>query len=155
MVERNEHGERINPRIYVGSKIVGYLYLGLSMILIVQGIISLLSVYGIIQVMPFSEYLSGPEYIVDAFEGFFLMNIILIFAFAAIGIICTVGILKEQEWGGGISLVLMGLVALTMVVHFIINPGIFGSLNLVLEIIIFGIALFSSMYVIRNFKRFD
>jgi hypothetical protein len=153
--ERDKHGERKKARIYIGSKIVGYLFLVISIILIIQAVLSILSVYGIIQVMPFAEYLSGPLNIVNAFVGFFLMNSILIIAFAAIGIICTVGLLQEQEWGGGISLILMGLVSLTMIMHLVINPGIFGSLNLVLEIIVFGIAVLSSAYLAKNFKRFD
>lgn len=155
MVERDKYGERIKPRVYVGSKIVGYLFLASSAILLVQGILSLLSVYGILQLMPFAEYLSGPSYIVQAFEGFFFIGVITTFAFAAIGVVCTVGILQEQEWGGGISLILMGLVALTMVMHLVINPGIFGSINLVLEIVVFGIAITSCAYIAKNFKRFD
>ncbi|MHA1129779.1 MAG: hypothetical protein ACTSQI_16655 [Candidatus Helarchaeota archaeon] len=155
MTERNEYGERINPRIYMGSKIVGYLFLISAVILVVQAVLSLLSVYGIIQVMPFSEYLSGPSWIVEAFEGFFLMTVITSFAFAAIAIVCYIGILREQEWAGGIALILMGLVAFTMVMHLIINPGLFGSLNMVLEICVFAIALLSTTYIIKNFKRFD
>jgi len=105
--------------------------------------------------MPFSEYLSGPSYIVEAFEGFFLMTVITSLAYAAIGIICFVGLLREQEWAAGISLILMGLVAFTMVMHLVINAGLFGSVNLVLEITVFGIALLSSAYIAKNFKRFD
>ena len=155
MAKRDEHGERINPRIYMGSKIVGYLFLASSVILIVQALLSILSVYGVIQIMPFSEYLSCPSYIVAAFEGFFLMTVITCIAFAAIAIVCYVGINQEQEWAGGIALILMGLVAFTMVMHLIINRGLFGTINMILEITVFAIALLSAMYIIKNFKRFD
>lgn len=154
-VKRDKYGERIKPRIYVGSKIVGYLFLISSIILCIQSILALLSVYGIIEIMPFAEFLSGPSYIVDAFEGFFLMSTLTTLAFASIGIVCFVGIQREQEWAAGISLILMGLIAFTMVMHLIINPGLFGSLNMVLEIVVFGIALLSNAYIAKNFKRFD
>ena len=147
--------ERRKLRVYDGSIIVGYLFLAISVILIIQAILGLLSVYGIIQTMPFSQYLSGPSYIVQAFEGFFLISVIITFAFAAIGVICYVGLIQEQEWGGGISLILMGLVTLTMVLHLVVTPGVFGALNMVLESIVFGIAVLSSVYVIKHFKRLE
>ncbi|MHA1266580.1 MAG: hypothetical protein ACTSRS_15195 [Candidatus Helarchaeota archaeon] len=154
MTQRDRYGERINPRVYTGSKIVGYLYLILAVILVVQSIISILNIYGVISIMPFAELLSGPSYIVQAFEGFFLMIAVMEMAFAAIGLICFIGILREQEWAAGISLVLMGLIALTMLMHLILTPAL-GALNIVLEAITFGIAILSSVYVMKNFKRFD
>ena len=155
MSKKDKYGERINPRIFVGSTIVGYLFLGLALILIIQAILSVLSIYGVITVMPFATLLSGPSYIVQAFEGFLLMIAITEIAFGVVGVVCTVGILQEQEWAAGISLILMGLVALTMVLHLVINPGVFGPANLVLEIIAFAIAVLSSAYIIKHFKRFD
>ncbi|MHA1324625.1 MAG: hypothetical protein ACTSRL_17685 [Candidatus Helarchaeota archaeon] len=154
MTQRDRYGERINPRVYTGSKIVGYLYLILAVILVVQSIISILNIYGVISIMPFAELLSGPSYIVQAFEGLFLMIAVMEMAFAAIGLICFIGILREQEWAAGISLVLMGLIALTMLMHLILTPAL-GALNIVLEAITFGIAILSSVYVMKNFKRFD
>ena len=155
MVERDKYGERIKPRIYVGSKIVGYLFLGLSIILIILAIFSILTVYGIVQIMSFAPLLGGPSYIIEAFRGFFLITSITTIAFATIGFICTIGVLQEQEWAAGISLILMGLIAVTMVMHLVINPGLFGSLGIVLEIVSFGIALLSCVYIAKNFKRFD
>ncbi len=155
MTKKDKFGERINPRIYVGSKIVGYLFLVLSFTLLIQAILSILTVYGVIEVSGFAPLLGGPSYIVDTFKGFFLISALTTIAFAAISVVCTVGILREQEWAAGISLILMGLIAFTMVMHLVINPGVFGDLGLVLEIVAFAIALLSSVYVIKNFKRFD
>ena len=153
--ERNKFGERKKTRVYVGSKIVGYLFLGITAILIVQATLGLLSLFGITTIMPFSVYLTGPAYIVQAFEGFFIISQIITLAFAAIGFVCFVGLLREQEWAAGISLILLGLVAVNMILHLVINPGIFGSLNLILEIIVFGIAAVCIAYIVKNFKRFD
>ncbi len=155
MTKKDKYGERINPRIYIGSKIVGYLFLALALILLIQAIISILTVYGVLQVSGFAPLMGGPSYIVDAFKGFFLISALTTIAFGGIGVVCTVGILQEQEWAAGISLILMGLISFTMVMHLVINPGVFGALNLVLEIIAFGIALLSSVYIIKHFKRFD
>jgi len=153
--ERDKHGERKKARIYIGSKIVGYLFLAVAIILIFQAVLSILNVFGIITIMPFSQYLSGPSYIVQAFEGFFLISVITTLAFAVIAIVCTVGLLQEQEWAAGIALILLGLVGFTMAMHFLINPGVVGSLTLILEIIVFGIVAFSSAYIAKNFKRYD
>jgi hypothetical protein len=153
--ERDKHGERKKARIYVGSKIVGYLFAAIAVILIVQAILNILSAYGILPIGHIFTYLSGPSYIVAAIEGFFLIGVITTIAFAVIAFVCTVGLLQEQEWAAGIALILMGLVAFTMVLHLVINPGLFGSFSLVLEIIVFGIAIMSCAYIAKNFKRYD
>ena len=111
--------------------------------------------YGITTIMPFSVYLTGPSYIVQAFEGFFLTAMILTLSLAAIGFVCFVGLAREQEWAAGISIILLGLIAVTMAGHLVLNPGIFGALNLILEIIVFGIAALSMAYIVKHFKRFD
>ncbi len=152
---RDKQEERKKSRIYVGSTIVSYLFLAIAAILIVQAIINILSAFGILPVGHIFTYLSGPSYIVAAIQGFFIINVIITLAFAVIAIISTVGLLQEQEWAGGIALILMGLIALMMVLHLVINPGIFGSLSLILEIIAFGIAILSSAYLAKNFKRLD
>ncbi len=153
--ERDKFGERKNPRVYGGSAIVGWLFLVIAVILIVQAILNVLSAYGYLPFGHIFTFLSGPSYIVAAIQGFFITSVIMTIAFAVIAIICWVGLLRLQEWAGGISLILMGLVALTMVLHLVINPGIFGSLSLVLEIISFGIAVMCCAYIAKNFKRYD
>ena len=155
MTKRDEHGERKKARIYVGSKIVGYLFLIIAVLLIVKAVLNILSAYGILPMGHIFTYLSGPPTIVAAIEGFFLIGRIMTIAFAVIAIVCTVGLVQEQEWAAGISLILMGLVALTMILDVVVNPGIFGALNLILEFIVFGIAAFSCAYITKNFKRYD
>ncbi|MFX1293364.1 MAG: hypothetical protein ACFFD2_00700 [Promethearchaeota archaeon] len=153
--ERNKFGERKKARIYIGSKIVGWLFLAIAAILVIQAITNILSAYGILPMGHIFTYLSGPSAIVAAVRGFFMTGIILTLAFAVIAIISTLGLLKEQEWAGGISLILMGLIATIMVLHLILTPGMLGPLNLIFDIITFGIAVMSSAYIAKNFKRYD
>jgi len=153
--ERNNYGERKVRLTSTGSKIVGYAFLVIAAILIIEAIINILSAYGILPVGHIFTYLSGPSYIVEAIKGFFIMTVITTIAFGVIAIVATVGLLQEQEWAAGISLILMGLVAFTMVCHLIINPGILGSISLALEIAAFGISLCCAAYLAKNFKRYD
>ena len=153
--ERDKYGERKVRLTNTGSKIIGYSFLVIAVILIVQAIINILSAFGILPVGHIFTLYGAPSYIVEAIEGFFFINVITTLAFAVIAIICTVGLIRMQEWAAGISLVLMGLIAFTMICHLIINPGIFGSLSLVLEIVAFGLSLLCSAYLAKNFKRYD
>jgi len=153
--ERDKHGERKVIITDTGSKLIGYLFLVIAAILILQAVLNILSAYGILPIGHIFMYLSGPSYIVEAIEGFFLINVITTLAFAVIAIVCTVGLLRLQEWAAGISLILMGLIAFTMICHLIINPGLFGSVSLVLEIVAFGISILGSAYLSKNFKRYD
>ena len=153
--ERDTHGERKKARIYMGSTVVGWLFLAIAVILIVQAILNVLSAFGILPVGHIFTYLSGPSAIVAAIQGFFITGIIITLAFAVVAIVSTIGLLQEQEWAGGIALILMGLIATTMFLHLILLQGILGSLSLVFDIAAFGIAVLSSVYIIKNFKRYD
>ncbi|MHA1278414.1 MAG: hypothetical protein ACTSQI_16640 [Candidatus Helarchaeota archaeon] len=153
--EQVKHGERKKARVYMGSTIVGWLFLAIAGILIVQAILNILSAFGILPTGHIFTYLSGPSEIVAAIQSFFITGIVLTLAFAIIAIISTVGLLQEQEWAGGIALILMGLIATTMLLHLILLQGILGSLSLIFDIAAFAIAVLSSVYIAKNFKRFD
>ncbi len=147
--------ERKKARIYVGSKIVSYLFIAVAGILIAEAIINILSAFGILPTGQIFTLLSGPSSVVAAIQGFFIIGVITTIAFAVIALISAIGLAQEQEWAGGIALILLGLIAFTMVLHLVINPGIFGTLSLVLEIAAFGIAVLCSAYLAKNFKRLD
>jgi len=153
--KRDKFGERKVRLTSTGSKLIGYAFLVIAVILILEAIINILSAYGILPVGHIFIYLSGPSYIVEAIKGFFIITVLTTIAFGVIAIISTVGLLQEQEWAAGISLILMGLIAFSMICHLLINPGILGSLSLALEIAAFGISLCCSAYLAKNFKRYD
>ncbi|MFX1294926.1 MAG: hypothetical protein ACFFD2_08765 [Promethearchaeota archaeon] len=153
--ERNKFGEKKKIRIYIDSKIIGWFFLAIAVILIVQAIINTLSAYSILPMGHIFTYLSDPSAIVTVVREFFITSIILTITFAFIAIICFVELTRAQEWSAGIALTLMGLIATTIILHLINTPCMLGTLSLIFDIITFGIAVMISAHIVKNFKRFD
>jgi len=153
-MKKQEVKEEKRLPMFFGNKLTAFSFLLNTILLLFQAITTILGAYGYIPYGNLPNILTGSPDLVSVIYGFFLQTVIMTICFAVISFICFIGIYQQQEWAAGISLILTGLICVTMVMHLILSFNLFGFLNTLIEFIILSISAIACGYIIKNFKKY-
>ncbi|MBD3227812.1 MAG: hypothetical protein GF329_06455 [Candidatus Lokiarchaeota archaeon] len=152
--EKIEESHEKRLPMFFGNKLTALAFLITAILLLFQAITTVLGAYGVIPYGTLPSILTGSLVLTQAIYGFFLTTVILTISFAGVSLICFVGIYRQQEWAAGISLILTGLICISMIAHLTLSFVVFGWLNAIIEWVIFAISAIACGYIIKNFKKY-